>query len=189
MRLLLDVHTGDFLALFRLEDDEGFYDEDGDWQWYNFEAFIKAPYCLAFCILLLLMATTGFVQWQTPQLVRKNRNKVRRWHHATSYVAMAWIVLMATTGQSWATVRWWLGDATGEGDMILLMKQLHVGYFSLFGLTNRLETMKWWSILGGAVLGLCLALTGVYLSYSQNIVPWLRAQCGLCPKRKKRKKD
>ena len=97
----------------------------------------------------------GVRMWQNPALVRRNRNRLRRWHHSLSYIAMGWLAFTAATGQLWALTRWWALDPTPHLDMVRLLKQLHVGYFSFGGLVaDPGATMAWWCVLGGGVVGL-----------------------------------
>ena len=126
------------------------------------------------------MAFSGVAMWQRPSLVRRNRNPIRRVHHGASYVGVAWLLFAACTGSLWALTRWWLRDPTLHADMVLLMKQLHVGYFSFLGLMAPLSNMAWWSIVGGAVVLLPLTASGTALSASLNIVPNVLSVTSYC---------
>lgn len=171
MNWIMDLHTGDFSSMLGFQ-------LFLDWQTINTST--KTPYCILLSTAVTIMALTGINLWQTPSLVLRNRNRIRIVHHIFSAIVVLWLVFTAITGQLWALSRWWIGDASNNGDMILLLKQLHVGYVSLFGLTQRLETMKWWSIVGGCSVFL-LTSTGLLLFFQVH-----RAVLRSCGKKKRK---
>lgn len=168
MNCLMSFHTGDIFQILRSPKDERYWDaKDDEWKWYDYDAVIKAPYCIVLGILVFAMIVSGTSMWQKPSMVRRNRNVLRRWHHALSYVVSIWLLLAAVTGQMWAMTRWWIGDPTSDGSMVLLMKQLHVGYFTFIehfttSITPRF-IMTWWCILGGGVLAFAMIIAGTLL--------------------------
>eukprot|EP00750_Incisomonas_marina_P002918 INCI12769.2.p1 GENE.INCI12769.2~~INCI12769.2.p1 ORF type:complete len:472 (-),score=82.55 INCI12769.2:43-1458(-) len=195
LQALMRIHTGDFSPFLSLATvaQPQFGNSDSD-HWYNVDrgAAVQAPYCMALGLLTVTMAATGTSMFQKPKNVRRNRSALRRWHHFTAMLAVVWLFFAALTGQMWALTRWWgVGDPTRYFDFVRLMKQLHVGYFSIPGISKPARTMVWWSILGGGVFGLTLAGSGLILTWRVNVLrcsksTWCRKLCvQLCGKKKR----